>query len=189
MTARIRLLGLFFLSGWLLSGPLIGQLEVYPYVGIVSGADNFWNVEPDDALTRYTHQGGYAVGVDVLVGARRLAPLIGLVYQTNRYDSPRGELDYNRALLPLGVAYRLRHPNTSFNLIASAAGVAGRVLDTDDELVDTIREGIQWNLRGGLVLTLDFITLSAHYYRGLSNGTGLENTQNDTFVLGLGGRF
>lgn len=172
MTRLNRLVTLFIftcLSCW--STGATAQLEVHPYLGYVEAA----------ALSRYV------VGADVHIGSRRLAPLFGAVYGSRNKEISDGEVRFSRAWVPMGFAYRLRPADVSFNLVAHAAFVPGLTwTSSDDASLD--ESEVNYRVRGGLLLYLDFITLGADYYYGFTDGE-LEDTRSGTFILRLGGRF
>lgn len=162
------------------------QLEIHPYAGYLKAADDN-RIELGDGVYVSHAVNRYLAGVDVHVGSRRLAPLFGLVYGRKKVALSAGDLHFNRVWLPLGLAYRLRAADTSFNLVAHGAFVPGVTLVSGKDLERGETE-VNYRIRGGLLLYFDFITLGADYYYGFTDGQ-LEDTASGAFVLRLGGRF
>lgn len=172
----------------LFSASLDAQLEIYPYVGIMNEANAFVDQSPSDAATVYGNDRKYAAGADVLFGSRQLAPLAGILWMHRRYSAGPDSFADNRLMFPLGLAYRLRHPSTSLNVVITAAGVPAFSLSDDDTPISEARKGIGWGGRGGIVLTFDFITAGFYYYRNFGD-TPIDESQRGSLIFTLGGRF
>jgi len=182
-------LPLFLPLLFLLPAPTAAQLEVNPYVGILNEANEYIDRSVDNAATVYANDRKYALGADALFGAGRVAPLAGILFIHRRYAAAgTGDFTDDRLLIPLGAAYRLRHPATSFNILLSAAAVPGFSLSGDDTPISEARDGISWGLRGGAVLTFDFITAGVYYYRDLGDAP-LGQSPKGSLIFALGGRF
>ncbi len=125
----------------------------------------------------------------MLVGAGQLAPLAGLVYRPNSYESGAGEVfNYGQISLPLGLAYRILTADLDINLVLHAAVVPGFAFGDDTVAGNTIDHGLDWRGRGGVTLYLGTLTLGGQYLHGFAED-GLPGGRSGTFVLTLGGRF
>lgn len=153
----------------LFSAFIAAQVQINPYLAYLTEEPELVLMTDDGQSITYAGD-RYGFGVDLLLGARKLVPLAGVLYRLNRYDLVDGStVSRDRLLVPLGLGYRLRKACTSFNLVPSVAVVpAFRLGDAE--------RGIDWQARIGLTLYLDMITLGANYH-------------NDFFALSLGGRF
>ena len=164
---------------------LTAQLEVNPFVGLVNGdAGRVVGVGPTDGPVDLDVASGYALGVRAFYGKNQLVPIAGLSYARRRTTQPQGLLidDWaNRWRGELGLAYRVRGADTSFNLMPSAAAV----------VYDQRRDGgTGVQARVGVDLFFDFIVLGAHYYPAF-NETDAPATapRASVWILTLGGRF
>lgn len=160
-------------------GTLRAQVEVNPYAGLLLSIDDLSLSQDGSAPLTYTGK-GYTLGADVFIGGRQLALLTGLAFYSKRYTRSGSDgLSDDAFIVPLGLAYRLRHPDTSFNLVVSAAGTAGKREGGD---------GVSFGARGGLTAYFDMVSIGVNYYRGLSD-TPSGRWEADNLALTLGGRF
>ena len=163
----------------LYSAALSAQVEVNPYAGVLLSVEDL--DVPQDGSTFSSYNGkGYALGADVLIGGRQLALLTGVAYYHKQYTrSGSDDIADETFIVPLGLAYRLRRPDTSFNLVASAAGTGGKREGVD---------GISFGVRGGLTAYFDMVSIGVSYYRGFGD-TQPGRVAANTLALTLGGRF
>ena len=177
-----------FLS--LLTAPLAAQVEINPYVGRLQEANYAGQFGLPAVVEEATARAPVTLGADVLLGRRQLAPLFGAGYTTATFSGPGSEeAAYAEVRMPLGIAYRLRQPDATFNLVASLA--VAPTFSVTGEGVPLFREdsrGLQWNGRAGFTLYLDLITLGGHYYGDLGIGD-VSRVLGDGWTFSLGVRF
>ncbi|NJB86509.1 hypothetical protein GGR26_002277 [Lewinella marina] len=151
---------LFFLALLSLS-PLAAQVEVNPYIGYLLGEDRL-TVGEGGSVREFTGT-RYAVGVDALLGARQLAPSGGLLYVHRKFSGDGGtDFSYGSVHLPLGLAYRVLPPDFDLNLVANLAVAPGWV--AGGGTAPGFEGNLDWSLRGGVRLYLDYVTLGVHYF-------------------------
>ena len=165
------------------------QIEFNPYVGLITGDRTVDVVQPNDEVFSYKGD-RLQLGIDALFGAGQLAPLVGLSYRTNSYDSEQAaSINYARLRLPLGLAYRVLAADFDINLVLSAAIAPGLALGDERTETVVLRENsIDWLGRGGATLYLGSITLGLQYGVVLSANDHPLGRDND-FALTLGARF
>ncbi|CAH0999308.1 hypothetical protein LEM8419_00606 [Neolewinella maritima] len=166
-----------------------GQVEINPYLGVLTGDRQIDLVQPADDVFTYTGD-RLLLGADVLFGAGNLAPLVGLSYQFSRYETEQAPaFDYGHLRLPLGLAYRLLPADLDLNVVLTVAVAPGLSLGDDrTETVTFDQSTIDWAGRGAVTLYLDLFTVGIQCMRGFSaSGT----TQELATYLGLtaGARF
>ena len=165
------------------------QVELNPYVGLITGDRSVDLVQPTDDVFTYTGD-RWHLGVDALFGAGQLAPLVGLSYRMSSYESEQAaSFDSGRLRLPVGVAYRLLAADFDINLVLSAAVAPGLALgDERTETVILFDNDIDWRGRAAATFYLGSITLGLQYGQTLSAPTHTFGPDND-FTLTLGTRF
>jgi hypothetical protein len=166
------------------------QIEWNVLVGRAGGPGDyaFQPAANDFASQRVRFDGGWAAGLDVRIGGRKLFLVPGLRWQRLDYgvqaDTGPAELsEYEAAhaqvlTLPLGVAWRLREAATSFNLNLHAGVYYQLELSQAEVLALQDRAPLAWHpdtaygLRLGAGLDLDWLTLHLDYYPrlGVSDG-------------------
>ncbi len=196
MTKLIRpFLLLLFMS---LAPALRAQVEVYPYAGKV------WSKEASmfspGQLDVINEPSNWIFGAEVLVGNKKLAPLASLAYMSEAvtidFDPELIDIGLpqpipgrgNRLLPQLGLAYRLRQPDASLNLLLIATGVVDVPLN-DTEGPYTAEESVTILPRLGAKLTLDFIVIGLDYYADFRKDEAYGNQYPSRLALTLGGRF
>ncbi|MEL6141352.1 MAG: hypothetical protein AAFU67_07020 [Bacteroidota bacterium] len=165
------------------SNYLIAQLEVDLQVARLQGATDLLVIdlplEPSSS---------FSIGGDLLFGSNKLVPMVGVFYQQIKYND--GFHVGSQVILPLGLAYRLRAPHTSFNLVLNANIAPVLKLEEIVELASIPEENdLLFQGRIGLALYLDFITV--HYDRWIPFSNRWEGLDEKVSfqTLGLGVRF
>ncbi len=165
------------------------QVELNPYVGLITGDRTIDLVQPTDDI--FTYEGDrWQLGIDALFGAGQLAPLVGLSYRMSSYESKQAaSFDYGRLRLPLGLAYRVLAADFDINLVLSVAIAPGLALGDDrTETVILFENNIDWRGRAAATFYLGSVTLGLQYGQNVSSP---ENSfgPNGDFTLTLGARF
>ena len=165
------------------------QVELNPYVGLITGDRRVELLQPTDGV--FVYEGNrLQVGVDALFGAGQLAPLAGLSYRMSSYESEQAaSFDYGRLRLPLGLAYRVLAADFDINLVLSAAVAPGLALgDERTETVLLVENKVDWRGRGTATFYLGAVTLGLQYGQTLFGSADALGQTND-FVVTLGARF
>ena len=165
------------------------QVELNPYVGLITGDRTVDLVQPTDGV--FTYEGNrWQLGVDALFGAGQWAPLAGLSYRMSGYESGQAaSFDYGRLRLPLGVAYRVLAADFDINLVLSAAVAPGLALGDDrTETVILVDNKVDWRGRSAATFYLGTVTLGLQYGQTLFGSADALGQTND-FIVALGARF
>ena len=166
------------------------QVELNPYVGLITGDRRVELIQPTDDV--FVYEGNrLQLGVDALFGAGQLAPLAGLSYRMSSYESEQAaaSFDYGRLRLPLGLAYRVLAADFDINLVFSAAIAPGLALGDDrTETVLLVDNRVDWRGRGAATFYLGTVTLGLQYGRTLFGSADALGPTGD-FVVTLGARF
>lgn len=168
-------------------GSVSGQVEIYPGAATIQ-----FSAKPahPDVEYQLSEGNGFLLGVDALAGSRNLAPLAAVYFQRVDFLGVNQQsIKFSRLLLPIGLAYRLRPANTSFNLIPSTAIVPVISMGNKDLLPEYEVNSFQFQARFGLVLTLDMITFGTHYWPSFGGFWKNSSAKPNFFSFSLGIRF
>ena len=166
---------------------LSAQVQINPYLfQWRSHTDLVINMPGDEA------ERSIGVGAELLLGAKQLSPLLGLAYQQRKYNlAESGSFSLDELQLQLGLAYRLRAASTSFNLVPHLAVCPSFSLGSSQDsnlpepVVEALDNDLNWRLKAGLTLYLDFISLHYNWLPELANDPDGQTYRQ----LGLGVRF
>ena len=180
---------LVFLFVWVVyTAPASAQLEFNPYLGLATGKESIQLTAPNDAVNTY-HADRFMLGLDVLIGARKLAPLVGIQYHPSTYESGTAAgFRYDRITLPVGLAYRVLEADFDINIVFHAAVAPGLTWGDGEAAGMEIDQGFNWSARGGATLYLGTVTLGAQFVRHLP-ADGYRRLRAGTFMVTLGARF
>ncbi|MEM7575039.1 MAG: hypothetical protein AAF433_19190 [Bacteroidota bacterium] len=187
MIAAFRLFLLMFFAHWLPVSPLAAQLQLNPYISQWSSAR-----ELQLAGQEATAERSIGFGLEGLLGANQLAPLLGLNYQKRSYNLVEsGSFSLDELQLQIGLAYRLRAASTSFNLVPHLAICPSFTLDSSqdgnlpDPVLTALENDLSWRFKLGFTLYLDFISLHYNWLPEVANDPDEQSYRQ----LGLGVRF
>lgn len=167
---------------------LNAQLEVNPQLSLTSIAGTV----SDPSIGGLSKKGAVSLGADVFIGGNQLIPVVGAFYHGLSLEGENGT-DYTGRQLsfPFGLAYRLREPSTSFNLVGIFAAAPAIVTDNLFDEGESIfpDRNFQWQGRIGAAFYFDYVTFHFDYWIGLSDRW--ENRAGDLSYVswGLGVRF
>lgn len=182
-----RTLWLVLLGYVVITSSLGAQVQINPYLfQWRPNSDLLINAEGDRA------ERSLGVGAELIIGAKALSPLLGIVYQNRSYSlAEAGSFSLDELQLQLGLAYRLRAASTSFNLVPQLAICPSFTLGSSQDsnlpesVLSALENDLSWRLKAGFTLYLDFISLHYNWLPEIANDPDEQSYRQ----LGLGIRF
>ena len=160
------------------------QIEWHPYAGVAVSSTTLRAGGVEDRGS------GLLAGLDLLIGKNRIAPLVGVAYNSLTYDLdvPEGvnilrpqTLHYLQA--PVGLAFRVLPPTYSINVVATAAFVPALELS---EGTPWLTDNFALRGRAGVTLYYRFVSISATYTHSQEYAIGARPGRPAHFGLTLG---